>query len=128
MRIIMAALLAAMIVAPAAGQRSRSRTAPAVRLPVRPPVPPPALPRADLDSVIGRDARAVAALFGTPALDLREGPARKLQFLGAACVLDLYLYPPRGGGGEQVVTHVDARFPDGRDMDRNGCIASLSRR
>jgi hypothetical protein len=127
MRIIMAALLAAMIAAPAAGQRSRSRTAPPVRVPVQRNVPPPVPHRRGLDDVMGRDARALAALFGAPALDVREGPARKLQFLGPACVLDAYLYPPRGGG-EPVVTHVDARLPDGRDTDRGGCIALLSRR
>ena len=80
-----------------------------------------------LESVMGRGARALVALFGTPDLDVREGTARKLQFLGPACVLDAYLYPPRGGG-EPVVTHVDARLPDGRDMDRSSCVAALSRR
>jgi hypothetical protein len=126
-RIILAALLAAMIVAPAAGQRSRGRTAPAVRPPAQREAPPPAPPRRGLDDVMGRDARALAALFGTAALDVREGRARKLQFLGPACVLDAYLYPQRGGG-EPVVTHVDARLPDGRDTDRAACIALLSRR
>ena len=80
-----------------------------------------------LESVIGQSARALAALFGTPDLDVREGPARKLQFLGPACVLDAYLYPPRAGA-EPLVTHVDARLPDGRDMDRSSCVAALSRR
>ena len=61
-----------------------------------------------------------------PDLDLREGPARKLQFLGPACVLDAYLYPPRSGRGEPVVTYVDARQPDGRDMDRASCVAALT--
>ncbi|HYI48929.1 MAG TPA: hypothetical protein VEX35_10740 [Allosphingosinicella sp.] len=126
MRIIMAALLAALIVAPAAAQRSRGRTAPAVRPPAQREAPPPA-PRRGLDDVMGRDARALAALFGTAALDVREGRARKLQFLGATCVLDAYLYQERGGG-EPVVTHIDARLPDGRDTDRASCIASLSRR
>lgn len=126
MRIILATLAAAMIVAPAAGQRGRNRTAPAVRVPVQ-PAPPPAPRRRGLDDVMGRDARALVALFGNPALDVREGPGRKLQFLGPICVLDAYLYPPRGGG-EPLVTHVDARLPDGRDTDRGGCIAVLSRR
>jgi hypothetical protein len=126
MRIIIAALLAAMIVAPAAGQRSRGRAAPAVRPPAQRQTVPVPRPRG-LDDVMGRDARALAALLGNPALDVREGPARKLQFLGPTCVLDAYLYPPRGGG-EAVVTHVDARLPDGRETDRGGCIAVLSRR
>ncbi|MEA2207391.1 MAG: hypothetical protein QOE77_4167 [Blastocatellia bacterium] len=127
MRIILAALLAALIVAPAAGQRSRGRTAPAVRVPAQREAPSPAPRRRGLDDVMGHDARALVALFGNAALDVREGPARKLQFLGPACVLDAYLYPPRGGG-EPLVTHVDARLPDGRDTDRGGCIATLSRR
>ena len=78
-----------------------------------------------LESVMGRDARAVVALFGNPALDVREGAGRKLQFAGPACVLDAYLYAPRGGG-DPVVTHIDARLPDGRDMDRSSCVAALS--
>lgn len=76
---------------------------------------------------MGRNARVLVALLGDPGLDVREGPARKLQFLGPACVLDAYLYPPRGGG-EPVVTHVDARMPDGRDIDRASCVAALSLR
>jgi hypothetical protein len=79
-----------------------------------------------LESVIGRTARLVEAQFGRPALDIREGPARKLQFTGPACVLDVYLYPPRGGG-DPIVTHVDARLPDGRDFDRASCVAALAR-
>jgi hypothetical protein len=122
-----AAAIASLCVAPAAGQRSRSRTAPAARVPAQREAPPPAPRRRGLDDVIGRDARALAALLGNAALDVREGPARKLQFLGPSCVLDAYLYPPRGGG-EPVVTHVDARLPDGRETDRNACIGALSRR
>jgi len=89
--------------------------------------PSPSGVRTGLDLVIGRDVRALAAAFGTPDLDIREGRARKLQFLGPACVLDVYLYPSRSGA-EPVATHVDARLPDGRDMDRASCIAAISRR
>src|SRR4051812_29345737 len=96
--------------------------------PVRPIVqPPPAYATGGLESVIGQSARALVALFGNPDFDARDGPARKLQFLGPICVLDAYLYPPRAGA-EPVVTHVDARLPDGRDMDRSSCVAALSRR
>ena len=96
--------------------------------PVRPAPPPaPAYANNGLESVIGHTARALIALFGNPDLDDREGPARKLQFLGPACVLDAYLYPPRAGA-EPIVTHVDARQPDGRDIDRASCVAALSRR
>ena len=79
------------------------------------------------EAVLGRDARTLIGQFGQPDLDVREGTARKLQFATAACVLDAYLYP-RAGGGEPVVTHIDARLPDGRDIDRASCIAALTRR
>lgn len=105
--------------------------APAARAPrVAPPVAPPPAPTystTGLDSVIGQSARALVALFGAADLDLREGGARKLQFLSPVCVLDAYLYPPRAGA-EPIVSHIDARLPDGRDMDRASCIAALSRR
>jgi len=91
----------------------------------------PVIPRAaiastvGLEGVMGRNAAALISRFGSPELDVREGSARKLQFANRVCVLDAYLYP-RAGGGEPVVTHIDARFPDGRDMDRASCVASLS--
>ena len=91
------------------------------------PAGPVAYSTAGLATVIGRTARFLEAQFGRPDLDVREGIARKLQFLGPACVLDAYLYPPRGGG-EPIVTHVDARLPDGRDIDRASCVAALGRR
>ena len=75
---------------------------------------------------MGRNARALTSLLGSPGLDIREGSARKLQFAGPVCVLDAYLYPPRSGSSEPVVTHVDARLPDGRDMDRASCVAALT--
>ena len=80
-----------------------------------------------LQGVMGQSAPTLEAKFGRPALDVREGTARKLQFANQVCVLDAYLYPPRQGG-EPVVTHVDARLPDGRDIDRASCVASLGAR
>jgi hypothetical protein len=114
------AALAAGCVAPV-----RETAAPPVR--PLPAPPPPVYSNNGLEGVMGKSARALVALFGNPDLDDREGPARKLQFLGPICVLDAYLYPPRAGA-EPVVTHVDARLPDGRDMDRSSCVAALSRR
>ena len=95
---------------------------PRVAAPVRRLLPPQGL-----ENVIGRTAAMLTAQFGKAALDIHEGTARKLQFAGAACVLDAYLYPP-AGGGDPIVTHIDARHPDGRDMDRASCVAALSRR
>ena len=92
--------------------------------PVRVAAPRP-VPIAGLEGVIGSTATALVARLGSAALDLREGAARKLQFAGPACVLDAYLYPQRSGA-EPVVTYVDARLPDGRDIDRASCVAALS--
>ena len=101
-------------------------TAPAVE---RAPPPQRVVPynSTGLETVLGRTARMLEAQFGKSVLDVREGPARKLQFGGAACVLDAYLYPPKGGG-EPIVTHIDARLRDGRDLDRASCVAALTRR
>jgi hypothetical protein len=79
------------------------------------------------DAITGRNAASLITLFGQPALDVHEGRARKLQFADGECVLDAYLYPQRERG-EPVVTHVDTRLPDGRDTDRDDCIAALRQR
>lgn len=86
----------------------------------------PQRPTSGLDRVIGKDARALVSLFGQPIQDVREPGARKLQFGGAGCILDAYLYPP-ATGREPVTKYVDARLPDGRDTDRAACIMTLSR-
>ncbi len=80
-----------------------------------------------LDRVIGRNAAALANVFGPPRLQVREGDALKLQFAGEACVLDVVLYPLQPNG-EPAATHVDARrSSDGRDVDRAACVAALRR-
>ncbi len=114
--VLIAAALLSGCVSPATQERAPPATA-------QPPAP--TYTTHGLESVVGRTARALTGLFGQPGLDIREGRARKLQFLGPVCVLDTYLYPPRAGG-EPVVTHVDARLPDGRDMDRASCVAALT--
>jgi hypothetical protein len=122
--LLVTAALAGCVAPDGPTRRPTRPTAPVQRPPVAMPRPHPV---AGLEGVMGQSARSLVALFGTPGLDLREGAARKLQFLGPACVLDAYLYPSRRGG-EPVVTHVDTRLPDGRDTDRADCVAALSRR
>lgn len=96
----------------------KPRAVPTLSAPMRP---------TGLDRVLGQDARALAALFGAADQDVREDTARRLQFAGPFCVLDAYLYAPRTGA-EPVVTYIDARQPDGRDIDRASCVAALARR
>ena len=76
-----------------------------------------------LEGVMGQNARGLVARFGTPATDLLEGSARKLQFTSATCVLDAYLYPK--GKAEPVVTYLDTRQGDGSPVDRASCVAAL---
>lgn len=105
----------------------------ALRTPARPVVtaPPPAAKiqtAPGLEGVIGADADGLARQFGQPRLEVWEGDARKLQFSGAVCVLDVYLYPA-GRGAEPKATYVDARrASDGQEVDRAACVAALRRR
>ena len=124
MKAASALALAALVAACA--PRAVGEVAPAASRPVR-PVAPPTRASAGLEAVMGRTAAMLTARFGAAALDIREGTARKLQFESASCILDAYLYPP-AAGGEPIVTHIDARSPDGRDIDRSSCVAALSRR
>lgn len=80
---------------------------------------------AGLEGVIGSPAGTLTQRFGTPRIDLAEGDARKLQFAGASCVLDIYLYPPRPGA-EPTAAHVDARLRQGgAAVDGGACIREV---
>ena len=99
---------------------------------VRPPVAgfrAPAIQRLPgLETVLERDAVSVARVLGAPRQDVREGDAQKLQFVGTACVLDVYLYPLEQGG-TPVATHVEARrSSDGAEVDRAACVSALTQR
>lgn len=142
MRVKSIALLPAIALLAACGgsggtQKIKSASAvpppPPAKVVVRPPVrtPPPSariqvLP--GLEGVIGADRNELSRQFGTARLDVWEGDARKLQFVGNACVLDVYLYPPERGK-EPEATYVEARRPsDGQDVDRAACISALRKR
>jgi hypothetical protein len=114
----------------AAGSEVRSTPVATAPTPVRTPVrrtPPPvhAIALPGTEGVIGATRAELLRSFGTARLDVWEGDARKLQFGGTACVLDVYLYP-KSAGAEPQATYVDARRPsDGKDVDRASCIAAL---
>jgi hypothetical protein len=80
-----------------------------------------------LERVLGTNARGLVALFGPSDQDVHEEGSQRLQFRGPICVLDAYLYP-EAKGRDPVVTYIDARQPDGRDIDRASCVAALTRR
>ncbi len=89
-------------------------------------IPPPAqiLAITGLERVIGATSADLIRQFGPARLDVWEGDARKLQFSGSPCVLDIYLYPA-AKDREPQATYLDARRSDGRDVDRAACVAAL---
>ncbi len=102
---------------------------PPVRAAVR-AMPPAAqaLAMPGLEGVIAATSADLIRQFGPARLDVWEGDARKLQFSGTACVLDIYLYPA-AAGREPQATYIDARrASDGKDVDRVTCIAALRQR
>ncbi len=79
-----------------------------------------------LEGVIGAGAEQLERKFGKAQLDIWEGDARKLQFSGQPCVIDVYLYPPQRGSAP-IATHVEARrASDGAAVDRAACVRALS--
>lgn len=119
--------------APRPTERPVTTTRPPPQQPVQPApsgqgfVAPQVMNERGLESVIGRDATALANLFGTPRLQVKEGDALKLQFSGRPCVLDIYLYPLQRGA-QPSATHVEARrASDGEEVDRAACVKALRR-
>ncbi|WP_404337081.1 hypothetical protein AB2M62_01125 [Sphingomonas sp. MMS12-HWE2-04] len=102
---------------------ARPASAGHIPVPSNAPPPPP-----NIAAIKGQTAPRLVAQFGTPALDMSEGSARKLQFMGPICVLDAYLYPPSSGRGEPTVTWLDTRQRDGSPIDPASCVAALTRR
>jgi len=116
------ALLISGCAGPAIPRATPPRTAPPA-----PDTPPPTAPRiVQNNALIGHDADAAIGIFGRPRLDVTEGAGRKLQFSGEPCILDVYYYAPKRDA-KPLATHVDARAPDGRDVDVDRCIAALQR-
>ena len=132
-----AALLAALALVPALSAcastgtgNAGAQTAEAYRPVVRRPAPTAARdPRLQmmpgLEGVIGATQSQLVGQFGQARLDVWEGDARKLQFSGSACLLDVYLYPT-SHSREPIATYVDARRgSDGKDVDRAACVRAL---
>jgi len=134
--IIAATLLAPLLAACASTGASTGSVRPGktiggqtVRPPARTPLRDPTFQTIPgLESVIGVDENALVRQFGPSRLNVWEGDARKLQFTGKACVLDVFLYPTTTSR-EPLASYVDARrSSDGQDVDRAACVAALKRR
>lgn len=96
--------------------------------PARPAIRPRIMAAPGLEGVIGGNAGDLQRQFGVARLDVIEGDARKLQFSGNACVLDVFLYPETEGR-EPTAAYVEARrSSDGKDVDRASCVSALRKR
>ncbi len=98
---------------------------PPVRAPVTTPVRDPQFRmEPGLEQVVGATQGQLVGQFGRPRLDVWEGDARKLQFTGSACILDIYLYPTTRSR-DPLATYVEARRSDGRNVDKAACVNAL---
>jgi hypothetical protein len=97
------------------------------------PTPQPQVPVAPTAAANDHDHRTLNGMtageliehFGKPRLQIVEGVGTKLQFMGPACVLDAYLYPPGNGGGTPRVTEIDARNFQGTDVSPQSCVIAI---
>ena len=88
------------------------------------PAPAPERPApVKQSSLYGLSPQELGGHFGKPYLQIREGSSVKLQFRGAQCILDAYLYPARDG--QLRVTYVDTRRASGENMNQAACISAL---
>ena len=112
--------------APSRGSQPVATTPPPVRQPaIRTPRDAQIVMVPGLEGVLGATAGELTGQFGAARLDIWEGDARKLQFSGTACVLDIYLYPT-ARSREPLATHVDARrASDANAVDRASCVKAL---
>ena len=86
-------------------------TAAAVPIAAPPVASPPATapaPGDDARALIGQKASEIAGLLGEPQLKRRDPPAELWQYRAGPCVLDLFLYADKAGGGF-TVTHMEMR-------------------
>lgn len=93
-----------------------------------PTTPAPAAPsQHDHRTVNGMTAGELIQHFGRPRLQIVEGEGTKLQFAGPNCVMDVYLYPPAGGGTPRA-TLIEARNSQGNDVSAQSCAAAIEKR
>jgi hypothetical protein len=95
------------------------------------PAPEPAalaqvIPALGQTGLIGAGESELIGRFGAAQFQVREGPGLKLQWGGAACVLDVYLYRPADGSAPERVVLADARRLDGSTIDAGVCAGQLS--
>lgn len=131
LRIGQLALLLTLSACASGGKVSSAPPPTAVKQPIRAPITRPVQDpqfrmEPGLEGVIGVNQAQLNRQFGNPRLDVWEGDARKLQFSGTPCILDVYLYPTKSSK-EPLAAYVEARRSDGRNVDKAACVHGLKR-
>ena len=112
----------ALLFVAACAPRPASTPAP---VPTQTEAPTAAASQHDHRTLNGMTANELVEHFGRPRLQIQEGESTKLQFDGASCVLDFYLYPAPGGSPR--VSHIDARNAQGGDVSAQSCVHEIER-
>lgn len=91
-----------------------------------PPVKVPAPPSLPPEKLIGLDHVAITDLLGPPKFRRADAPAELWRYRAGRCILDLFLYPPKGvPGGTLSVTHIEARLRDGSPSPAPRCLDAI---
>jgi hypothetical protein len=101
---------------PAASAESQTETLAAL--------PPDPAINDDPQQLIGMGPASLNAFLGAPELIRREAPASLWQYRADDCVLDVVLYPDRGG---DKVTYLEAREDGATKMAPRTCLNKLLR-
>ena len=101
---------------PAASAESQTETLAAL--------PPDPAINDDPQQLIGMGPASLNAFLGAPELIRREAPASLWQYRADDCVLDVVLYPDRGG---DKVTYLEAREDGATKMAARSCLNKLLR-
>ena len=101
---------------PAASAESQTETLAAL--------PPDPAINDDPQQLIGMGPASLNAFLGAPELIRREAPASLWQYRADDCVLDVVLYPDRGG---DKVTYLEAREDGATKMAPRSCLNKLLR-
>lgn len=91
-----------------------------------PPVEIPAPPSLPPEKLIGLDHAAITELLGPPRFRRADASAELWRYRAGRCILDLFLYPPKGApGGALAVAHIEARLRDGSPAPARRCLDAV---
>lgn len=91
---------------------------------------PPPRPKVndDPDQLIGMDNGGLRRLLGAPHFVRRDTAAELWRYRNGGCILDLFLYSGRAGGGDGLgVLYYEARSLSHTRITARGCLRALLR-